>query len=348
MSTYDGAARRPSPDARPLVTVGIVTFNRCQSLRDAVLSATRQQGGVSFEVLVVDDGSSDETGSLLKSLAASEGVRFVRQEHAGLAAVRSAVVRHMRGEFLLWLDDDDALTEDAVASYAGLLSRHPDVEVAFGDLYVRAVGRPGPPYEQRYDYVNTGLLPYSLLFGNVIPNAGALTRRDIFERIGHFYQEKERGEDYDFWVRCALAGVKFVHHDHFVCHYSERAVPYYYDAVNLWVVKRNFLGAPLPQLFPMYDWRRRPAKSEAAALATLALLLYKYGDCGGALELLGRAAALSPGRRLDAFRRVCELKGAGLPADPATVAADDTYLLKTLTLERESLRGWLLRGFELA
>jgi len=87
---------------RPLVSVAIPCFNQARFLNDAIASVRRQRYAP-VEVVVIDDGSTDETGQI----AAAAGVQLYPQRNAGLSAARNAGLERARGEFIVFLDADD-------------------------------------------------------------------------------------------------------------------------------------------------------------------------------------------------------------------------------------------------
>lgn len=94
----------------PDVSIIIPTYNRVRFVGEAIESALAQREGI--EVVVVDDGSTDETSSLLASFA--DRVRIFRQPNAGPSAARNLGAQQARGEFLAFLDSDDILESGAV------------------------------------------------------------------------------------------------------------------------------------------------------------------------------------------------------------------------------------------
>jgi len=128
--------------ALPIVSVIIPCYNHGQFLGDAITSAQRQQG-VACEIIVVDDGSTDDTGRVA---AGFPGVRYVRQRNAGLSAARNTGLVAATGPYLVFLDADDRLLPGALAAGVSALTRAPDAAFAYGgDVNVDRWGGPLPP-----------------------------------------------------------------------------------------------------------------------------------------------------------------------------------------------------------
>src|SRR6516162_6773931 len=107
---------------RPLVSVTIPCFNQARFLSDAIASVRRQRYAP-VEIVVIDDGSTDESARIARAAA----VRLARQANAGISAARNAGLEMARGEFIVFLDADDELLPDAVESGVEVLQRNPSV-----------------------------------------------------------------------------------------------------------------------------------------------------------------------------------------------------------------------------
>lgn len=205
----------PSPD--PRVSAIVVTHNRPRFLFAAVSSVLRQTLA-SIEVVIVDDGSTDDTPAVAAHLASLDPrVRVVRQPHSGLPAARNAGLDHATAEWVAFLDDDDlwvpeALEEllsgapsgsDAVACHALRFSAlDPGVTVAEvladPDAFAVEFWPPSPPVGE--------FTLHELLRRPVAPIHAALFRREVVQQIGGFDSSLAASEDYDLWLRVALRG----------------------------------------------------------------------------------------------------------------------------------------------
>jgi GT2 family glycosyltransferase len=182
----------------PFVSIVIPCYNQAKFLRDAIASA-RAQRVAAAEIVVVDDGSTDDTAVVA---ARHRDVRVVRQPNAGLAAARNRGLSESRGEYLIFLDADDLLLPDAVAAGLAAFRERPEAAFVFGDYhYADAAGAPLRPSEwigvRRDEYA-------SLLRGNAIGmHATVMYRRRTLERFGGFDTRLRAAEDYDLYLRVA-------------------------------------------------------------------------------------------------------------------------------------------------
>lgn len=192
--------------AAPLVSIVIPCYNQGRYLGDAIASACRQSHP-HVEVLVVDDGSTDDTARVA---AAHPAVTCVRQENAGTAAARNRGLRDSRGELVLFLDADDRLLPDAVALAVGYLAAHPDA--AFVTGHVRLVHADGTPdVVPAQDHEAAGYV--ALLRRNYIWTPGAAVyRRTALDAVGAFQSSAGGSADYDLNIRIARGMPIGCHH----------------------------------------------------------------------------------------------------------------------------------------
>ncbi len=198
------------------VSIIVPAYNQGRFLRGAVESALDQRDQ-DVEVIVVDDGSTDETAAVAEALAASDGrVRVVRQENAGVAAARNTGLRHATGRYVCFLDADDALEGGAVAAHCAVLDEDPQVAFTYGDvLLVDEDGRRLPTsysVGQARTMLSGDILP-SLVLGGYFPPASVMVRRRVLDEVGGFGPALGGHADYDLWLRIVADGRHAVYVD---------------------------------------------------------------------------------------------------------------------------------------
>ncbi|MGE4086193.1 MAG: glycosyltransferase [Vicinamibacterales bacterium] len=200
---------RPSPPVRasgppaasqPRVSVIIPTYNRAATVTRAVRSAL-DQAVPDVEVLVVDDGSTDDTAARLAGI--DHRVRVLRQPgNEGAAAARNRGLRAARGQAIAFLDSDDVWLPDKLARQLAVLDGAPaGVGLVYGGvLDDRGDGTVGVDRAQ-----HRGDLFRPLLERNVVHGGGSnvLMRRSVVAAVGFFDERFEAIEDYDYWLRAA-------------------------------------------------------------------------------------------------------------------------------------------------
>ncbi len=187
----------------PKVSVIIPTYNRARYLAEAVESVLAQTFR-DFEVVIVDDGSTDNTRDIAAKFPAA--VRYYHQENEGASSARNAGIERAGGEYLVFLDSDDALLEDALEAGVAFLDRHPGVGFCYGQLY--SMDEDGRLLMTRRlrgakrSCVRTGKEQVErILFRGDITPAAALVRRSCLEEVGGFDTAIPTGQDIDMWLR---------------------------------------------------------------------------------------------------------------------------------------------------
>ncbi len=188
----------PSP-ATP-VSVIIPTHNRAGFLAQAIDSVLSQTYA-SFELIVVDDGSSDETQALL----ASHGKALVslRQENRGPAAARNAGIRAARHPLLAFLDSDDRFARQKLAIQAAAMEAQPDLLISHTQ---ETWFRNGRHLNQKKRHAKEGGDIFARSLARcVVGMSTVMVRRELFARIGLFDEALPCCEDYDLWLRASVA-----------------------------------------------------------------------------------------------------------------------------------------------
>lgn len=226
------------PGEPGLVSVVIPTYNRRYIVGSAIQSAL-DQSYPSVEVIVVDDGSIDDTESLVRSF--DSRVRYLRQDNAGVSAARNLGLRSARGEFIALLDSDDQWLPWKLAAQVAVLRRAPDAGMVWTDMvaidesgkqldpaYLRhfysahgkvriedVLGKlgglreiwPDAPTDIRDAPAYSGNLFPSMFLGNLVHTSTVLLRRDRLARVGGFdLSLKRSGEDYEYHLRTSSFG----------------------------------------------------------------------------------------------------------------------------------------------
>ncbi|MCB2205726.1 glycosyltransferase [bacterium] len=124
--------------AQPLVSIIIATYNRADLLPRA-LESVMLQSWQYWELCIIDDGSTDDTPKLLKEFGTGDGrIRVFRQENAGPSASRNLGLQHCFGDYIAFLDSDDAYAVDHIALRVREMRMHPETDMLYGGF--RAIG----------------------------------------------------------------------------------------------------------------------------------------------------------------------------------------------------------------
>jgi glycosyltransferase involved in cell wall biosynthesis len=174
-----------------LVSVVIPVYN-AEAFLAETLESVFAQDYEPFEVLVVNDGSSDRSGEIARSFPA---VRYFEQENRGPSAARNLAVANAGGEFVAFVDSDDIVPPDKLTVQVGYLLEHPEVAVTLG----RQHWMQEPPGVVR-----------DPVWGDLdgIPLVSMVVRRRVLLEVGEF--DEDQGGDMDFLVRLRAQGHTFV------------------------------------------------------------------------------------------------------------------------------------------
>lgn len=193
------------------ISVIIPTFNRASSVVEAINSVI-QQALPGCEVIVVDDGSTDDTATALARY--SDRVTYVRQDNRGRSAARNRGIEEASGEFLVFLDSDDVLLPESLNIQSEFMRTHPDIQVGFGSGYFQACGQMSPMEPYPVSGLEEDVEPFLrfLLQKNPFAIHTAVVRRSAFGARPVFDETMSAMEDWDLWVRLATAGCRLACH----------------------------------------------------------------------------------------------------------------------------------------
>jgi glycosyltransferase involved in cell wall biosynthesis len=195
-----GESRTDRPNRNPpLVTVVIPCYNQARFLGEAIES-TLSQNYPNFEVVVVDDGSTDDTSEVAARY--EKMLRFVRQVNQGRSEARNRGMAEGEGEYVVFLDADDRLLPDALEVGVRELEAYP--ECAFVSGHCTLIAHEGSPINAPPQLCVEEDHYLTLLQGNYIWNpASVMYRREVFDPVGGFAAVAEPCEDYDLYLRIA-------------------------------------------------------------------------------------------------------------------------------------------------
>jgi len=181
----------------PLFSIIIPCYNQAHFLEDSVRSVV-SQSFYDLEIIIVNDGSTDDTTEVVSRLASQDGrIKLLNKENGGLSSARNAGIRYSKGAYLHFLDSDDV-------SLPGLYNRvKEELEaidiVVVGYSHFKQVGVP----IQVVHHGNEQLSINDFLYSNVAPPVAFLIRREVIAKTGFFDETLKSAEDWDLWLRAA-------------------------------------------------------------------------------------------------------------------------------------------------
>ncbi len=198
----------------PLVSVVVPVYNDEERVGQAIVSL-RRQTYPNLEIVVIDDGSTDGTRQAVERHLNDPRVRYFYKPHSGRPGTRNIGIEKSRGEYIAWLDSDDESLPNRIAAQMQAVRGNPAIDIIHADgFYYDPEGE--LQERRRYKSFNCKELPGLLLEGfcTICPilNTSATIRRSLYERIGLYDLSFYRCQDYDFYVRTAIAGDVVYHH----------------------------------------------------------------------------------------------------------------------------------------
>jgi len=182
--------------SKPLVSVVIPTYNRAEWIGGAVESVLSQEFQ-NYELIVVDDGSTDETPKVLERY--SDRIRMIRQANCGVSAARNTGVASSNGDFIAFLDSDDLWLPGKLSRQVVFFQQNSDARICqTNEIWIRNGVRvnPGKRHRKRSGQIFAPSLRLCL----VSPSA-VMLRKKLFDDIGGFDEDLPACEDYDLWLR---------------------------------------------------------------------------------------------------------------------------------------------------
>ena len=285
----------------PAVSVIMPAYNVEPYIGEALKSALAQTFA-DLEVVVVDDGSKDGTADVVKAIAATDSrVRLAQQSNRGLAAARNTALRAARGDCLALLDSDDLWEPEFLATQVAILDAKPHVDIVTGNGWYLEGPRHGQlarPYpDPRPDPQLASIIgdEWSVFIMSVF-------RRRVYTDIGPFDESMRSNEDYDFWLRAALAGCVFLRNDRPLGHYRVRTDSLSASNVRMLRGILHVYTKLRPQIkerpAEMTILQQQISRFEAELLAAEARLAIELADFAAAQEYLGALHARRGGASL--------------------------------------------------
>jgi GT2 family glycosyltransferase len=267
------------PKDNPLVSVWMAAYNAADYIERAIESILIQNYR-NFELIVVDDGSTDRTADIVKNFK-HESIKYFLKEHSGLASARNVQIQKSNGAFIVTLDSDDMMTPDFIARHLQMFEQHPEADLVYCDDYlidekdkpIRIINRP--------EYSNQNKLISDLFHCGfpVVPFRTCI-RKSVFDKIGTYDENLIVAEDYDMLRRFVRHGLRISH----------LPAALYLRRVNTASHSRNFNPAKaksqfeairrfidtfgIEELFPDVQWDELPTDQKTVLAKCKAALVY--------------------------------------------------------------------------
>lgn len=206
-------------NAKPLFSIIIPTYNRREKLKKAIESVLKQTHK-DFELIIVDDGSKDNTGELVKSFI-DERIVYKYQDNSGLPSVaRNTGITIARGEWTCFLDSDDFWTDNKLAVVASEINKKPDVQVFSHNEYLIGKNNEEKGILRHWGDFGDNPRHYMLTKANFLSPSAIVIKTNLLQDLKGFDVSAEfySVEDYELWIRLASVA-KFGYIDEILGYY---------------------------------------------------------------------------------------------------------------------------------
>ncbi|KYC40591.1 glycosyl transferase family A [Scytonema hofmannii PCC 7110] len=184
----------------PTISVIIPAYNAEHTILETIKSV-QQQTFSDFEIIIINDGSTDRTLEILNAIADSR-IKIFSYENGGLPVARNRGIARATGEFLAFLDADDLWTPDKLELQLAALQQHPEAGVAYS--WTHFMDEQGKSFHADEPIYFEGNVYANLLLKNFLASgSNPLIRKQAIESVGEFYPPAGGSADWDYWVRLA-------------------------------------------------------------------------------------------------------------------------------------------------
>ncbi len=273
----------------PSISVIIPAYNQSRYLAAAVQSVL-DQTNQDFEMIIVDDGSTDQTRQVAASFD-DPRLRYIYKENAGLSAARNTGIRNSNGNYLTFLDSDDLFTLRKLELLAERLNGDPELGFVAGKAIL--IDQNGNPLGKIFDQPPPDDLS-DLLYWNPFHVCSVMVRREWQEIAGMFDESLRAYEDWDMWLRLARLGCRMGWVAEPISYYRFHTDQMTRDRERMTtatfaVLSKTFANSSLPP-----NWQAKKDLAYSSAYLRKAIQAYRAGEFPEACDALARAVELDP------------------------------------------------------
>jgi len=188
-------------EKNPKVSVVIPTYNSAQFIVET-LESVFAQTYKDYEVIVVDDGSTDNTKEVLKPYMSK--IRYIYKENGGAASARNVGIKNAQGEYIAFLDSDDLWLPEKLEKQVRYFEKHPQIDMVFADCIRFGEEVSNTPRNYTKRLISNDMF-VNIWWYNIVPTSTVMVRKSCFEKVGLFDEsrELETTEDKEMWLRIA-------------------------------------------------------------------------------------------------------------------------------------------------
>lgn len=199
----------------PLVTVITPTYNREEFLEKAIQSVLAQTYS-NFEMIIVDDGSTDNTKFLVDKYKSDQRIHYYYQENQRQSVARNLALQHAKGDLICFLDSDNYWPEYRLEKSVKAINDNPDVHIVYGDCIT--IDKDGMEISRTNMRRHSGRITARLLRDNFVSMNTTTVRKHCFDEMGGMSGKRRVADDYDLWLRFS-SNYKFLYLPEYLAYY---------------------------------------------------------------------------------------------------------------------------------
>jgi glycosyltransferase involved in cell wall biosynthesis len=205
-----------------MVSIIIPSYNYGFVIEET-LKNLQSQSYTDWEAIIVDDGSTDNTGDVVKNVALrDERIRYYAKPNQGVSKARNFGFQQSKGQYIQYLDADDLLSEHKLTRQVAFMEANKEVDISYTDHLYFETDKPEifyPDYEMNHNNwlpkicASGSKVIETLLGSNIAVVSSPLLRREVVQKVDGFPEYTKHTEDWEFWFLCAVSNARFCFFD---------------------------------------------------------------------------------------------------------------------------------------
>lgn len=273
----------------PLVSVITPTFNREAFIQKTVDEVLAQTYG-NFEHIIIDDGSTDNTRSILRPYLEDSRIRYFYQDNQGQSSARKNALSHANGDYICFLDSDNYWSKDKLERQLALFSKYPEVDVVYGDVITIDEG--GNEISRKNMRRYSGHIAPQMMRDNCVSMNTAMVRRNCFDELGGSRVNRQVADDYELWLRFS-AKYEYLYVAEYFAYYRVMTNQISSDKTRRFESNEAILNDFVDQ-FPDAMSQKEFAQGFASFFTRKARYLGSIGERGAAVREISKALRYTP------------------------------------------------------
>lgn len=187
-----------------LVSIILPTFNGAsRGFLEESIGSVLNQTYKNYELIIVDDGSNDDTRIFCEKYLKRPGIKYIYQENKGLAGARNTGIKMSKGEYICFIDDDDIWLKNKLKKQISFIKKHKDIKIGMVFTSIEFIEEDGR-HRRNQSHIANGDIYKKLFYENIIDApSSVMIKKEVFNEVGLFKEEMKSCEDYEIWFRIA-------------------------------------------------------------------------------------------------------------------------------------------------